>query len=199
LLPVVRAACRGLDNFFILGWSFSGPLALMAAAESPPGLRGVVLCATFVSPPWPLVRHLRFASVPGVARLFPLFSKLLAIGGGYETPDLRQDKRELFRQVPAAAYAARTRAVLDADVGAYLRHCPVPVMYLAGSNDIVVPRWNARAAQHLRPSMDLVTIDGPHLALRTSPVSAARAVANFMAVDGSGRITSSACGVPSRQ
>src|SRR5262250_2287563 len=51
LLPLVREACRSCKDFFVLGWSFSGPLALMLAAESPPGLRGVVLCATFISPP----------------------------------------------------------------------------------------------------------------------------------------------------
>ena len=35
LLPLVRDACRACDDFFLLGWSFSGPLALMMAAESP--------------------------------------------------------------------------------------------------------------------------------------------------------------------
>ena len=47
--PVTRAteaaAARGGD-FVVVGESFSGPLALLLAARSPPGLRGVVLCAT---------------------------------------------------------------------------------------------------------------------------------------------------------
>src|SRR4051812_43266913 len=37
--------------FVLLGESFSGPLALMASSRSPVGLRGVILCASFVRNP----------------------------------------------------------------------------------------------------------------------------------------------------
>jgi len=47
LLPAVRAQLPADRPFFLLGWSFSGPLVLLAAAERPPGLRGVILAATF--------------------------------------------------------------------------------------------------------------------------------------------------------
>lgn len=180
LLPLVRSACGGLERFFVLGWSFSGPLALMAAAESPPGLAGVVLCASFIRPPWPMLRLLRPFAVEPVARLFPSLSRLLAIGGGYETPDLRRDKLESFKRAPPAALAARSRALLSIDVRSELRRCPVPVMYLAGSADIVVPRWNARAVQAELPSTRVVEIPGPHLALRTHPLQAAAAVTEFI-------------------
>ena len=43
---VYKAIPRECD-FVILGESFSGPLAIMTAAEKPAGLLGVILCATF--------------------------------------------------------------------------------------------------------------------------------------------------------
>src|SRR5262245_5039352 len=47
LLPRVRAELPHSGSFVLLGESFSGPLALMLAAEQPAGLCGVVLCASF--------------------------------------------------------------------------------------------------------------------------------------------------------
>src|SRR4051794_32003699 len=53
LLPLVRAQLPTDRPYVLLGWSFSGPLALLAAAERPPRLRGVVLAASFVKTPVP--------------------------------------------------------------------------------------------------------------------------------------------------
>src|SRR5438477_10571709 len=51
LLPRVRAEIPRRAPFVLLGESFSGPLALMLAAEAPAGLRGVILCASFATSP----------------------------------------------------------------------------------------------------------------------------------------------------
>jgi pimeloyl-[acyl-carrier protein] methyl ester esterase len=185
LLPLALAACNGLENYFVLGWSFSGPLALMTVAKPMPGLRGVVLCASFTHAPWPLLRWFKFSAVAPMARLYPLFSWLLAVGGSYETPELRRDKLASFRRVPASVFAARSRAVLGVDVRAELRRCRVRLLYLAGSHDIVVPRWNAKGVKTEFPAAEVVTIAGPHLALRTNPVAAAEAVSKFIVGEGS--------------
>ncbi len=84
LLPRVLDALPADEEYLLLGWSFSGPLALQAALTSPPGLRGVVLCASFVRKP--------LRSVPSLARHFvrPLLfrgfaqaAQLKALCGGY--------------------------------------------------------------------------------------------------------------------
>ena len=51
LLPRVRAALPASGPFVLLGESFSGPLAIMLAAEAPAGLRGVILSASFATNP----------------------------------------------------------------------------------------------------------------------------------------------------
>src|SRR5215470_15098884 len=35
LLPLVESAVADIEAFYVLGWSFSGPLALMLAAKEP--------------------------------------------------------------------------------------------------------------------------------------------------------------------
>lgn len=59
LSALVRAALPRDAPFLLLGESFSGPLALMAAAEGPPGLLGVILCASFIRSPVRWSRLLR--------------------------------------------------------------------------------------------------------------------------------------------
>ena len=61
LLTVVQAAVEDSKEFYVLGWSFSGPLALMLAAKERSKVRGVILCASFIRPPLPGLSWLRFA------------------------------------------------------------------------------------------------------------------------------------------
>jgi pimeloyl-[acyl-carrier protein] methyl ester esterase len=179
LLPVIRDACRSCRDFFVLGWSFSGPLALMLAAESPPGLRGVLLCASFISPPWPFIRFLRSVTTASVARLFPFLSQALALFGRYASDQFRRDRGECWARVPPSVFAARARTIFGMDLRSTLP-CHVPLLYVRGSADIVVPRWNARAVSRAIPSARVVTIDGPHLALYTNPTKAADVIAEFI-------------------
>jgi pimeloyl-ACP methyl ester carboxylesterase len=58
--------------------------------------------------------------------------------------------------------------------------CHVPLLYVRGSTDVVVPGWNARAVIRAIPTARVVTIPGPHLALYTNPEAAARAIVQFI-------------------
>src|ERR1700749_187537 len=53
LLPLALNAIPKTGPFLLLGESFSGPLATMIAAQPPTNLVGLILCATFVTRPWP--------------------------------------------------------------------------------------------------------------------------------------------------
>ncbi len=54
LESIARASLPTNEPFFILGESFSGPIAVSIAASAPPGLKGLILCASFVRNPQPL-------------------------------------------------------------------------------------------------------------------------------------------------
>ena len=53
---LVRAALPTGQRYFLLGESFSGPLAIRIAANPPAGLAGVILCGTFAKNPLPWLR-----------------------------------------------------------------------------------------------------------------------------------------------
>ena len=180
LLPGVLDALPKDERFVLLGWSFSGPLALLAAARRPTGLAGVILCASFVRKPVRFVpRWARYLVRPGLCARFGRLSRLKALTGGYSTPALDDLLARAHQRVPATVIAARVRATLSVNVESELRACPVPVLYLGGTRDFVVPRNNALSISKLRPNVQTVFISGPHLALATNPVAAAAVVTRF--------------------
>src|SRR2546421_10520231 len=146
----------------------------MLAAESPAALRGVVLCASFISPPWPFIRALRLAATASLARLFPFVSRALALFGRYSSDDFVRDRAECWSRVPPSALAARARAVLAVDLRSRLA-CGGPLLYIRGSKDIIVPSWNARPVANAIPAAPGGALDGPHLAPHTNAATAAGA------------------------
>ncbi|MCA9686896.1 MAG: alpha/beta hydrolase, partial [Myxococcales bacterium] len=61
----LRAAFAGEDTL-VIAESFSGPLAIRLAADPPPGLRALVLVATFARPPAPRLATRLFRVLPPV-------------------------------------------------------------------------------------------------------------------------------------
>jgi pimeloyl-ACP methyl ester carboxylesterase len=181
LLALVRRAVAHLPEYYVLGWSFSGPLALMLAAAEPDKVRGVILSASFVRPPTPVLTLLRFALLPPAvwtwraARRLPLW--LLRP----ETDAMRRAKSETWKRVSARVIASRMRAIAGVDAAAALQSCCQPMLYIASSYDGIVPLRNAAEVARLRPSVQRVTIDGAHLAMFTNPGAAAQAIAQFIA------------------
>jgi pimeloyl-[acyl-carrier protein] methyl ester esterase len=179
LLDIVLDATRDLDGYWVLGWSFSGPLALMLAEREPRKTQGVILCASFVRPPMPLLgwcRPLAIAEVIAIVRLVRRVPVFLAGGGA----DARRDKTETWARVRAGTLAARVRTILGVDVRDLLRRCGAPIVYLASSRDRIVPRRNiADVVQHA-PATRVFTIDGPHLAVYTNPQAAADVITHLL-------------------
>lgn len=178
-LEIVMAALPTDQPFVLLGESFSGPLALLAAAQNPPGLRGVILCATFVT--WPLLIPPVFARMAvslGVFRLKStrLFQRLVFGVAG----ELRQLASGALARVTPAVLAARARAVLGVDCSEELRTCPVPVLALVADHDRIVARRNADLLQQIRPDTTILHFNAPHLILQCATIEACTQICLFM-------------------
>jgi len=98
--------------FWILGESFSGPIAVSIAASHPVGLQGLILCCTFVRNPRPafclLKRYADWLPVTGAP--FSVLSHLLL--GRRSTRALRDSLKQALRQVAPSVLRARLLAVL---------------------------------------------------------------------------------------
>jgi pimeloyl-ACP methyl ester carboxylesterase len=179
LVPIVSSYLPSTGPFFLLGESFSGALSLMIAATRPTGLRGVLLCASFIRNPtyWPSV--LRHAAGAWIFHLTPQLAQAKALFAGYSTSELRTLLARAHARVPASVVAQRIRSVLALDCKKALQECPVPVAYIRGTRDTVVPAKNCREILTVNPSVREFVIRAPHLILQTQPRAAAEAIASF--------------------
>ena len=181
LLSIVLESLPREEPFVLLGESFGGPLALMAAATRPRGLTAVVLSATFVQNPT-LLRFPWLAPIvrPFAFRRYSQFTAVKALLGQYSTPELRALTKEAIGAVRPEVIAHRVRSVVKVNVEKELVECPVPILYLRGSRDLVVPRRNAREIQKLLPSVRVSTMNAPHMILQTQPAASVEAISDFL-------------------
>jgi pimeloyl-[acyl-carrier protein] methyl ester esterase len=181
LYPIVEHAVREESKFFVLGWSFSGPLALTLAAKHRSRVRGVILCASFVSPPIAMLRSWRFAIRGPVVALARAIWRMRFWINGYTSDRFRQAKSVTWSCVSSRTLAARGRAIMRCDARGILMRCEAPLLYLAGSRDRVVKERNAEEILRLAPATRLARIEGNHYAIFMNPTAAATVLAEFLA------------------
>ncbi len=163
LLDIVTSKVADIPEFFILGSSFSGPLAIMLAAAHPARVRGIILSATFLRAPRQYLTRLRFAAVGPVIWTLRAARRLPVWVGARRDDPFRRAKAETWRRVSARCLAARAHAVLTVDVRDLWSTCTQPALCIAFQDDRVVPRHNAEEILLHRPSTELVVIPGDHL------------------------------------
>lgn len=167
--------------FVILGESFSGPVAVSIAASAPPDLRGIILCASFVTCPHRLLSLLRPLTPLASPKLVPNFMARHSLLGRFATPELRAAHARALSHVSSPALTARLRAMADVDVREQLAGLSIPVLYLRAGADRLVPRRAADEVATCSPAARLVEIDGPHFLLQAQPGECARHIREFVA------------------
>jgi pimeloyl-ACP methyl ester carboxylesterase len=180
LLPVALEAVRRQPDCHVLGWSFSGPLALRLAHAEPGRVRSVTLVASFVQRPlrWlGVAGPMLNAGVVGAVRTLRRLPIWLC-----RAPDdpLRRDKARIWQRVPARTLAARARAIRSVDARADLTAVQRPLLYLRSLRDRAVPSSNLEHMRALRPDLRVATLAGDHFALYADPAAAAAAIAQFV-------------------
>jgi|SRR5262245_25175330 len=181
LLEVVRGALPEDGPYVLVGESFSGPLAIMAAEGKPAGLQGIVLCASFVRSPvsW-LARFARVLVTPMTLTMVPAFFKSQMLLGSRAAPRLRSLLSRAEALVWPEVMVARIKAVLRVDVTDELRRCPVPVLYLRAEQDRLVPARCSELIAECNPNSRIVNVKGPHLVLQRNPADAIAAICKFI-------------------
>lgn len=169
------------DTYFLLGESFSGPIALSLAAKQPPGLQGVILCSTFVRNPRPLVGKMVPLLLPllPLKTLPPVLLKTLLLGP-WSTDKLIERLTLAIRQVAPEVLKFRLRQVFAVDVTVALTSLQIPVLALRGDADRLVPRsaWHDISAAN--PWVMPIEMAGPHALLQTRSAQAAEQIVKFI-------------------
>lgn len=187
-VPLDYAALEGLVRralpmdapYVLVGESFSGPLAVSIAASHPPGLRGVVLCCSFATPPRSVP-----AALQGLVRLVPFGLMPWGIAGRvllgrFSRPDILALFEKALGGVSPAVLRTRMRATLTIDVSAKLNTVTVPMLYLQATEDRLVPPTAAQRIVALRPGTEVVKIEAPHFLLQCAPQQAVHHIQDFL-------------------
>lgn len=174
-------ALPGDGPVHVLGWSFSGPVAMRLANARPLRVRTVTLVATFVTAPqrWLAVAGV-FLQAPVVGLVRTLRRLPLWLLKPPSDP-LRQDKAKIWAAIGAATLARRVAAIRWVDARDDLRAVRQPLLYLRSSHDRVVPDHNLARMRALRPDLEVMTIDGDHFALHKNAAAGAAVIAAFVA------------------
>jgi pimeloyl-ACP methyl ester carboxylesterase len=181
LLEKIRLAVAHLSDFYVLGSSFSGPLAVLLAAAEPARVRGVILAAAFVTPPRPRLRCFKFAAVGPVVGALRAMRRLPVWLFRSRSDAFRVAKAESWLRVSARCLAARVRTALDANVTNELRGCPQPLSVIAFEDDDVISRSAVEVLQCLRPSARVLMLPGRHLGIWWHAEQIAREITSFVA------------------
>ena len=180
LEAIARAALPPEGAYFVLGESFSGPIAVGLAAGASPRCKGLILCATFVRNPLPLLRLTKPLLSVLPMSLGRLQLAIYFLLGPFCTPALRTMLAAPVAQISSQVVRTRLRAVLDVDVAAKFAKLRLPVLYLRAAHDRTVPKSASELVLQLRPDAQVVQLDAPHFLLQTVPWEAGDVVADFV-------------------
>lgn len=167
--------------FFVLGESFSGPLSIMIAMERSDGLKGLILCATFVKNPFFLLPSwMKFLSIGPIYRLWPSLIKIRTAVAGENYRPVAHMALAAIRSVDPAVIAHRVKSILSVNAEKELRLCSCPILYLMGKRDKLIKRHNYRRIKAVKNEVKLKTIDTGHFILQLEPERSSEILVEFM-------------------
>jgi pimeloyl-ACP methyl ester carboxylesterase len=170
------------ERLVLLAESFSGPVALNIAAKGQRNVVAVILVATFIQNPLHF-NFLRFQCFIG-APLFRLpiprsFIRNLLLGK--DAPEILVGEFfDVLNSVNPRILAHRLRLILHANAKQALVKCPVPMLYLRATEDKVIKKRSLDVILRLRPDVESVSINAPHLLLQYAPLKASQVVVDFL-------------------
>lgn len=179
LVGMVRDALPTARPFLLVAESFSGPVGCALAASRPKGLLGLVLCASFVSSPFPALRRLSFLLRFAPIRAIPAGPLAMLLLGRWSSPAQVDALNHALRAVSPRVLRGRAKEALTAAPVETLGEVNVPVLYLRATADRLIPRTASRRLQLLLPSATVVAIEGPHFLLQAAPAVCAAAIHSF--------------------
>ena len=177
LVEVTRTRLPKNAPFFLLGYSFSGPIAIRLAAERPNGLVGLILCCTFARTPRPLLARLA-KLIP--LSLIPRRLQAVLLFGLQGDSTTRSAFNQVMAQLDSRILKRRISAVSAVDESSRLGEAQVPTLYLRAQDDQLVPSSAGRLIFETSSNCTLKTIPGPHALLHVQPDEAANAVTLFI-------------------
>jgi pimeloyl-[acyl-carrier protein] methyl ester esterase len=170
------------DSYALLAESFSSPLAIQCAADNPVGLKALILCAGFSSPPLSGFSRFFVSLFAPVASHFklPAFAARSILIGRNAPESLLSAVQGVVASVRPKVLAARVRGTLACDVRKELTQVGVPILYLRATEDKLVREQSMEEILRIKPDAKVISIAGPHLLIQREPRLTAEAVVGYL-------------------
>lgn len=164
------------EDFVLVAESFSGGIAACLSQQPVPHLKGIIFVASFLSGPKKLIAWL--ASFLPMSHLTMLpFSgavyRLLMLGKN-ATPEQMILFQAALNAVPVNVLKLRLRVIAQAKYDGFTSN--VPVVYIAATNDRLVPPIKKQEFVQAYSNITFAEINGPHFILQTNPKDGSAAI-----------------------
>lgn len=163
---------RDGSPYMVVAESFSGPLAIRLGVGNYPGLKAIVLVNSYVESPLSMS-----TGVVGTLTL-PLWTRVnriprravrhLLLGRDAPRPLVDQVAKTIEEMRPGLL-AARWKTVLTANETASYAKSQIPMFYLRGLQDRLVPDTALETLVRIRPGLQVHEMRGPHMLLQCHP------------------------------
>jgi len=166
--------------YFVLGESFSGPVALLLGSRTPPGCLGLILSCSFASSVTPsflpgktVVKNIPISAVPVSAIRVALMNTFKQTAASRALDDV-------LNSLDADIVTTRLQLILDLDIRDKLPSMELPTLVLRASQDKLVGIRSSQEMVDLLPNAQETVIRGPHFLLQTEPNQCADSVVEFI-------------------
>jgi pimeloyl-ACP methyl ester carboxylesterase len=182
LVQVASAAIPSDAAYILAAESFSGPIAIQAAALAQHPPIALVLCASFAA--CPLGSTLRTIAKCASGLLFrwppPRWFVRRYLLGCDVPAELLQEFYEVLATVSPCVLERRLHEVLSVDVRSSLSALSVPVLYIRGTKDRLIGSRALRTIESCCRSLDVQMIDAPHLIFQRRPEQCVEVIKSFI-------------------
>ena len=179
--PSPPASCRRTDRSSFSASPSPGRSRCCWPLRNPAGLKGVILCASFVKKPFRILpAWIGLLCVGPVFRLWPAALRLRSLPIRGELRGLLPLALAAIRSVRPEVVAARVRALMNVDTRAQLQAMAFPLLYLQALRDPLIRKHNAEEIRRIRPDARLAQIDTRHFLLQLEPKRAAAEIVSFL-------------------
>ncbi len=168
------------EPFALIAESFSGAIAVSIAAEAPPNLKSLVLCASFVSNPAPAILQtinhkfwFEFSAPAWIVR---------AMTGLHNCDKTVVEKLiESVKLVSPEVLSFRLDQIFKLDAREELERCTVPLLLLRPRQDYFVSRKiGVDEILKIKPEARCVEIDASHFVLQHKPKESVSTIMDFL-------------------
>jgi len=166
----------------ILAESYSGPVALSLTSLQDINIRAIILVATFAKYPTSFLKNIsNWLPLSLIIRLpIPNFIIRYFCFGNATNRSLSQMLRNAVKANKPNVLAKRARDGASNDVTDLLSNIKIPCLYLAATDDKMVPKKAIDVLKMNISDLEIVMIEGSHFILQIQPEACYKTINNFL-------------------